>query len=150
MSYCLKADILEQVATADLIDLTDDAGAGIVDESAVTRAIDDADAEIDSYLGARYDLPLASTPNLVRKLSVDIAVYNLYSRRGDAVPENRKARYEAAILLLPGLRAGDVSLGASAPEASADAGPAATTYKADRVFTRGSGTDGTTGTLDTY
>ena len=134
----------------DVTDLSDDSGVGALDSDVVARAIDDADAEIDGYLGSRYSLPLASTPAILRKLSVDVAIYNLYSRRGNTIPEIRTARYEKAMTLLDGIRAGDVSLGASSPSADDDTGPAATTYKADRIFSRGSDTAGTTGTLDTY
>ena len=83
----------------ELIQLTDDDDAGVVDESVVTKAIADADAEIDGYCGQRYTVPFTTVPAMIRKLSVDIAVYNLFSRRQGA-PEGRKTRYDAAIKFL--------------------------------------------------
>jgi len=150
MAYCTYADVTMQLADQDITDLSDDSGVGALDADVVDRAIDDADAEIDGYLGSRYALPLASTPAILRKLSVDVAIYNLYSRRGNTIPDVRKDRYDKAVTLLDGIRAGDVSLGSTAPSADSDAGPAATTYRDDRVFTRGSDTAGTSGTLDNY
>jgi len=99
MAYCAQVDILEQISKVELIQLSDDANAGVVDESVVTRGIADADAEIDGYCGNRYSVPFIPVPELVRKLSVDIAVYNLYSRRQGA-PEGRKERYDAAVQFL--------------------------------------------------
>ena len=47
----------------------------------VEEAIAKADGEIDAYLGLRYQLPLMGIPAQVRSLSVEIALYHLYSRR---------------------------------------------------------------------
>jgi len=81
MAYSTQADILEQLSEAHLIQLTDDAGAGTVDADVVSRAIADADAEIDSYCATKYDTPFTTVPAVIRKLSVDMAIYNVYARR---------------------------------------------------------------------
>jgi phage gp36-like protein len=100
MAYCTLDDIKpDQLTETELIQLTDDDDAGVVDESVVTKAIADADAEIDGYCGQRYTVPFTTVPAMIRKLSVDIAVYNLFSRRQGA-PEGRKTRYDAAIKFL--------------------------------------------------
>ena len=149
MAYCTQADLLEQISEDDLIQLTDDSDAGIVDVSMVTRTIADADAEIDSYCGTKYDVPFSTTPVMVRKVSVDIAIYNLYARRRGA-PDDRKERYDDAIAFLKDVSKGIAALGGDAPTAGDDAGPEATTAKSDRVFSRGRDSDSTTGTLDNY
>ena len=148
MGYCTKSDILEQLDEDVLIQLTDDVDAGIVNDDAVTRAIADADSEIDSYCGAHYEVPFETVPSMVRKLSVDIAIYNLYARRKGA-PEDRKQRYDSAIRFLRDVSSGKASLGATAPDDS-DGGPEATTKKSDRAFTIGRGSDSSAGTLDNY
>jgi len=100
MAYCTLDDIKpDQLTETELIQLTDDDDAGMVDESVVTKAIADADAEIDGYCGQRYTVPFTTVPAMIRKLSVDIAVYNLFSRRQGA-PEGRKTRYDTAIKFL--------------------------------------------------
>ena len=149
MAYCTKTDILEQLEEDVLIQLTDDEDAGVVDEGKVTRAIADADAEIDSYCGTKYDVPFSTVPVMIRKMSVDIAIYNLYARRRGA-PEDRKERYDDAISFLKDISKGIASLGGDGPSADDDSGPEATTVKSDRVFSRGRNSDSTTGSLDNY
>lgn len=149
MSYCVKADILEQLDEDVLIQLTDDADAGAVDDDVVTRAISDSDAEIEGYCGTRYELPFSPVPVMIRKLSVDISIYNLYARRR-GVPEDRQKRYDNAIRFLRDVSLGRVTLGADAPATDSDGGPEATTVKSDRIFTAGKASAGSTGTLDNY
>jgi len=149
MAYCIQNDILEQVDEDVLIQLTDDDDAGVVDADVVTRAIADADAEIDSYCGARYNLPFYPVPEMVRKLSVDIAIYNLFARRKGA-PDDRKKRYDDAIRFLRDIAKGIGTLGADAPADDDDSGPEASTIKSDRIFSRGRTSDGSTGSLDNY
>ncbi|MEW6263380.1 MAG: DUF1320 domain-containing protein [Thermodesulfobacteriota bacterium] len=154
MAYSTQADLLEQLSETELIQLTDDAGAGVVDASVVERAIADADLEIDSYCAARYGVPFATTPGIIRKLSVDIALYNLFSRRTAAaprvMPEDRQARYDNAIRFLRDLAKGLISIGAGAPAPMDEGLPQATTRKSDRIFTTGRASDGSTGSLDNY
>jgi phage gp36-like protein len=115
MAYCTEDDLLEQLDEARLIQLTDDQGLGAVDSDRVARAIADADQEVDSYVGTRHTVPLNPVPAIIRKLSVDIALYNLYGRR-EAVPEARRDRYKTAIHKLEQVAAGRISLGAQDPE----------------------------------
>ena len=134
MSYCTLADLIERISEAELIQLTDDAGAGVLDDSKVDQALADADAEIDSYAGVRYDTPFTDVPAVIRKTAIDITIYNLFSRRMGA-PEAREKRYADAVKFLKSVANGQVSLGASTA-ASDDGGPEATTVPADRIFTR--------------
>jgi phage gp36-like protein len=149
MPYCTQSDILEQLDESELIQLTDDDDLGVVDVSVVTRAIADADAEIDGYCGTRYTVPFATVPDIIRKFSVDVAIYNLYARRRGA-PEDRKQRYDAALRFLRDIAKGVASLGVNAPADDDDSGPAVTTSKSDRVFTRGRSSDNSSGSLDNF
>lgn len=81
MAYATLDDMLEQVAEADLIALTDDDGAGAVSTSVVDRAIENAGAVIDSYCAGRCTVPFSPVPEVIRMTAVDLAVFNLYSRR---------------------------------------------------------------------
>ena len=147
MAYSLQTDLLEQIDEDILIQLTDDVDAGTVDADKVTRAI--ADAEIDSYCGTRHELPFDPVPVMVRKLSVDIAIYNLYARR-KGVPEDRQKRYDNAVRFLRDVSIGKATLGADAPAEDSAGGPEATTVKSDRVFTRARSSDSSSGSLDNY
>ena len=135
MAYSEKADILEQMDEDILIQLTDDVDAGIVNDDAVTRAIADADSEIDSYCGVRYSVPFSTVPDRVRKLSVDIAIYNLYARRKGA-PEDRKTRYENAIRFLKDIAKGLATLGKDDPDGSPAESNKPDIDQSDRIFTR--------------
>jgi phage gp36-like protein len=150
MAYCTQADILKQLDEEILIQLTDDDGAGVVDSGNVDRAIADADEEMDGYLSVKYSLPFPTTPNLVRKISVDLAICNLYSRRDDTMPETRKDNCDKVVKMLDKLAKGTMKLDVPEPASVSDHGVAVTTSKSDRVFTTGKSSDGSTGTLDNY
>jgi len=150
MAYCTQDDIELQLDETTLIELTDDAGEGDVAAEVVTRAVADADEEIDSYLALHYSLPFDSTPNLVRKLSVDLAICHLYARRDDTMPETRAQRCKDARKLLEALGAGRAVLDVPDPAADPDGGVGVTTSKSDRAFSIGRSSDGSSGTLDNY
>lgn len=135
MPYCTQTDILEQLSQDELIGLTDDAGAGVVDASVVARAVADADAEIDSYAAGRYTVPFSPVPAMIRKTSVEIAIYNLFSRRRGA-PDSRRQRYDASTRFLRSLANGEVTLGSDSPGASTDDGIAASVSSDDRIFSK--------------
>jgi len=135
VAYSAEADILEQLDEDILIQLTDDVDAGVVDDDAVTRAIADADSEIDAYCGKRYSVPFSTVPPRVRKLSVDIAIYDLYARRKGA-PEDRKTRYENAIRFLKDVAKGVATLGEDDPDGSPAEANTPDIDQSDRIFTR--------------
>jgi len=132
--YATQADILEQLDGDILIQLTDDADAGTVDADVVTRAIADADAEVDGYCGKRYPVPFSTVPPIIRKFSVDIAIYNLYARRQGA-PDDRKDRYNNALKFLTNVSKGLISLGEDDPDAT-PASEAPEIDSEDRIFDR--------------
>lgn len=115
MAYSNLSDIEDQLSESELVELTDDAGEGVVDGSVVARAIADADAEIDAYAGNRTRVPFCPVPAIIRKTSVDLAVYNLYARRQGAIPEIREKIYENALKRLSLIREGKITLGPDDP-----------------------------------
>lgn len=121
MAYCEKSDILKLLPEEQLIRLTDDESAGVVDDARVQEAIDSAAEEIDSYIGARVALPLTVTVPMLGKLNVDLAIYNLYTRLAETIPETRKDRRDSAIKFLEKVNDGKISLGVQPlPEPPAD------------------------------
>jgi phage gp36-like protein len=137
MTYCTIDDIKAQLDERDLVQLTDDRDAGIVDAAVVDRAIADADAEINGYLGARYAVPLDPVPAVIGKYAVDMAVYHLESRRRGA-SEHRKERYDAALKFLTKVGEGKLTLGIDDPEATPreSEAPAMASTNPERVFSR--------------
>ena len=150
MPYCTQEDILKQLDEETLIQLTDDAGAGEIDTDVVDRAIADADEEIDSYLAIKYSLPFSATPNLVRRVSVTLAIGNLYSRRENTMPDTRKEDCERVRKDLDRIAKGTMKLDVPDPSAEGEHGVEVTTSKSDRKFTMGRDSDSSTGTLDNY
>jgi phage gp36-like protein len=94
-----------------------------------------AEAEIDGYCAAKYTVPLSPVPSIVNKLSVEISIYYLYSRR--TVPEKIEKRYDKAIARLKDISLGRLSLGVQPVPAPAPVEAAQTNMMGrDRVFTR--------------
>jgi len=112
--------------------------AGAVSESRVESAIASADAEIDGLIGGRYTLPLDPVPAILRDLSVDIAVYNLYSRRMQNVPDNRLLRYQQRVAFLKLVATGTATLGPADPSADPGAAqaPQMSEDNPERIFDR--------------
>lgn len=121
MAYCTLTDIKRMVDEDDLISLTDDTDTGDINADVVSAAIADSDAMIDTYLMGRYSVPVAPVPAIIRKLSVDISLYNLYSRRG-RVSETTEQRYKDAVGMLRDVSKGNAGIAgiADAPSERSD------------------------------
>jgi phage gp36-like protein len=134
MAYCTLADIKKAITEAVLIQLTDDDNIGAVITENVNKAIAQADSTIDAY--CRNPAPFDPVPDKISELSVDIAVYNLYSRSDLDMPDIRKERKDAAIRFLEKVSEGKISqLGATTP-APSTANDAVTVSSAgrERIF----------------
>lgn len=113
-NYIVKADILEQITEADLIELTDDDSTGSVNDSFVNSAIANAEGEVDGYLATQYATPVTPVPDIVKAFTVDVAIYRLYGRRQGATEAIEK-RYNNAIRFLKEVSKGVVTLGVKVP-----------------------------------
>lgn len=117
--YCTLADLKKRLDLQKLIEISndrdnpvlDDQGNPTVNEVNVSMAIQESGAEMDAYLGGRYPVPLSPVPDVVVKLAVDIAIYNLFSR-GWMQEEDQTiySRYRRAIKLLEKMASGEVQL----------------------------------------
>ena len=135
MPYCTQTDIEKLIPVEELAEVTAETGE-TPDAAIIAEAILKADAEIDSYLGVRYCLPLASAPDRVKSLSVDMAIYHLYSRRSVA-PEVRQKKYEEALDFLREVAKGKaIIVGAAGVEAPSTSADVVEISSAERVFTR--------------
>jgi phage gp36-like protein len=110
MAYCAIEDIRQVILDAELIQLTDDARTGLINETRVGQAIASADAEIDGYCASRYEVPFSPVPAIIKKCSIDIAVYNLHARKALKIPEARQVRYDNAVRIIKDIASGTVSL----------------------------------------
>ena len=71
MPYATPEQVIERHGADAVLLLTDREGDGAADVGAIERALEDALAEIDTYLAAKYDLPLSETPTVLTRLAAD-------------------------------------------------------------------------------
>jgi phage gp36-like protein len=133
MAYCTLADIKNKLEEEIIIQLTDEHGLGVIDTGKVNSAILSADAEIDGLVGTRYQVPVSPVPEILRKYSVDISIYNLFSLKR-TTPEDVRTRYKDAVAFLTNVSKGVASLGENNPAQSTQ--DKVEISSADRVFTR--------------
>lgn len=133
MSYASLTDLIDRAGLEEILQVADRDGDGAPDDDAVSAALTHADNTVNGYVGARYTLPLASTPDLVRTWAVSIARYYLHR---DGAPDHVEADHKDAIAALKdvarGLIALPVTSGTPAPEAATGTVMAA---HPDQVFT---------------
>jgi phage gp36-like protein len=138
VSYAEPQDIISRYPNRDLVQLTnEDPAATTVNTDSLTQALDDASAEIDSYLEARFALPLADPPQVLNRLASDIAMYRLQALRPLHDLADARRRYDDAIAMLTKVSAGDLTLGLAADNAEPPvAGAAEEVTGSGRVFSR--------------
>lgn len=138
MAYATTSDLIERFGEAELIKLTDRVQpySQAIVQSVVDQALADADAEIDGYLAARYTLPLAQVPPLLKRLACDLARLFLHDDRPtDAVKDNAAQARKTLTDIAKGTVALPDQTGAATPsgDTARVAGPA--DIGSGRVFT---------------
>ena len=139
MAYITNAMIEERLGTAVYVQLTDDDGNGVANTGVVDEARLAAEGEVNSYLAARFAVPLnlAAYPDLsgvIVSITLDLAEYRLRARRppisGTAV--KRRAH---AMEWLARAATGSIELPAAVPPSTIRAGGAAVAGN-ERVLSR--------------
>lgn len=104
MSYCIYTDLVERFGAKELSELTNMMGPC----PAIDDAINDATAEIDSYLAVRYSLPIASpVPAVLKRCACELARYFLWD---DNITDHIRQRYEDSITILKSIANGTMVL----------------------------------------
>ncbi len=123
MAYATKADIDGRYKDVNypMIPDPNDPDEEIADEAAIEKALADAAQEMDPYLAVKHTLPLVDPPELLVRLSVDIALYRMVS---DALgnTEERRQRYDDAVKTLKSIASGTMVLDIEETEASPNGG----------------------------
>lgn len=114
MPYASQDDLIARFGETELIQLTDRASEGVVDADYLAVSLTEAQAEVDSYIGAIYDLPLLTTPVSLITATCNIARYRLYNQQAT---EEVKIRYDDTIRWLRDVARGLASLGLPATQA---------------------------------
>lgn len=120
MAYATQQDMIDTQGQEAVATVSDRDGDGAIDGTAVTRALDAASDEMDSYLCGRYAVPVTATP-VVKKVCIDMAMY-LLAGRAAALTEEMRLRYTDAVAWLKLVAKGDVSIVGATPPGGGGAG----------------------------
>lgn len=117
MAYITNEDIQSRIGPAAYVQLTDDTGTGSADTAKVDEARLGAEGEANSYLAARYAVPVdltgeAQLAATLKSFVLDIAAYRLHTRR-PPVPDDIVRRREEAVTWLVRVASGLVQLPAA-------------------------------------
>ena len=107
MPYLAKSDMVALFGETELIQLTDRANLGVIDDAVLAVAMTYAEDLFDAII-PRAIRP--DTTKFITNLVADIARWRLYD---DVVPDNVQARYTEAMRLLRDAAAGRANLGVS-------------------------------------
>jgi phage gp36-like protein len=134
MAYCIQADIEKAIGAEELVQLTDHAGAGVVDAAVLAAAIASADAWINGYIAKQRAVPLDPVPELIKRYSVQETVYLL---KGENTTEREELQHTNRENYLRDIAMGKVTLGVDPqPAKSALVAPAVVTVgEGDREIT---------------
>src|SRR5579884_193909 len=111
MAYATQSDLVPlRMSQKDLIELTDDGNSGQVNTQIVAAALEEASGRVDSYCRGRYVTPLQQS-DTVKSLTLDIAVYLLFSRRRETrISDTVQQRFEQAMAFLKDIATAKASL----------------------------------------
>lgn len=132
MAYSTRTDLELVMEPEQVAQLSDDLTGVEAVDTIIDRCISDADGVIDSYIGERYTVPLATVHASVRNASTTIAHYLLLLRRGWTVSEKVKAARDDVFSWLKDVAGRD----ASVPGAITATSAVASFQNDDRVFTK--------------
>jgi phage gp36-like protein len=117
--YCSLANLQLALNPVTLLQLCDDAGAGSFvltptpngAYNNLIAAINAADILIDGYLSGRYTVPFATVPALVKQISIDLTVCNLYGRHRESdLPDGILQKRKDAIKTLEAIKGEKINL----------------------------------------
>ena len=134
MAYTTLTALVARFGSDMIRGLTDRATppAGSIDESVVAKAISDAEAVIDGYLGVRYVVPLAETPPQIADIATAIAVWKLHTFEPGKKIE---IDYRDALQALRDMAKGLVTLNAATIAPATTGGTGARMTDRERPFT---------------
>jgi phage gp36-like protein len=138
MSYASVDQLKAGIPVGDLSLLTDFEGADTPSDLRLEQALDDATAEINTYIAKAVTLPLADPPHILTVICRDLAMHRLYVNLGHDSDVQKTLRKDA-ISTLKNIANGDTAIGDDGDGVSALTSPGvAMTDGPERQFTRDS------------
>lgn len=110
MSYATRPEMIARFGETEVIALTDREDVGEIDDGVLASALEDASAEMDTYLASRYSVPVKTHARFLAGLCCDIARYRL-SGSETAETNPIRIRYRDAIRFLERAADGAITLG---------------------------------------
>ncbi|MBO2698115.1 MULTISPECIES: gp436 family protein [Shewanella] len=135
-TYATKQDLIDRDESM-LWNFAIDRDTGELNDTYINQALEQADEEIDSFLGRRYVLPLPSVPGILNKIAILIAFYWLADRDNQAT-NLLEDRYKMQLETLREIASGKRELGLPTIEAPAESsvGKVELVQDNERLFTR--------------
>lgn len=138
MPYASLDQLKAVIPARDLELLTDFEGTGTPSDTRLVQALDDATAEINSFIGKVVTLPLVEPPRLLTVLCRDLAMHRLYVNLGHDMTVYQRLRKDA-VETLKAIRDGETAIGDDGDGPSELTSPGvAMTDGPTRLFTRNS------------
>lgn len=133
--YATAQDMLDRFGTPRLVQLTDinEPMTGAVNATVLSRALEDASAEIDGYLAGRMALPLANPPAVLKLHCCTIAHWRLL---GSSADEAANEAYKAAIAYLTRVAKGEILIAPPADTPPVDGAGTVLFVQGDKVMGR--------------
>lgn len=132
MAYLTLDDLVARFGEREMLDVADRDDDGVVDAGVLAAAIGDAERDVDAQIGARYAVPLATVPDLVKRVAAQLARYYLHVANP---PEWVRAGYKDALAILADIRDGRVAIDAPAAAGGASVAGRVQGVADARIFT---------------
>ena len=117
MAYATAQDLIDRYGQTEIARLSAADGASVVavDPVRCAMALDDATALIESYLRARYQLPLSPVPREILGAACALARHNLAQGGGREPSDQIKAGRDEAVAWLKQLASGAAQIAGARP-----------------------------------
>lgn len=133
--YSTLDDLKKKIDQTVLVQLTDTTASGGIDTAITDRAIREADAEIDSYAGKVYTVPLAPVPYVIVDVSAALAIAKLHEFRS-VESDIWKSAQDRALRFLKDVATGAVTLEGVVSEPDQSPSSSISFDGPDKTFTR--------------
>lgn len=111
MAYSTNDDLYERMDEQLVVQLTDDANTGVVNQTVLEDKRSTCHELVNSYLRGQYTVPMDPAPKLLADVEADLLVDKLYSRRANMEkPESVKDQHEQAMKTLQKIATGIIKL----------------------------------------
>lgn len=110
MTYASVSQLKAVIPPGDLRLLTDFEGANVPSDARLEQALDDATAEINSYIAKVTRAPLIEVPHILTVICRDLAMHRLYVNLG-RIDEAYETLRKDAIATLKSISRGETGIG---------------------------------------